>query len=83
MSNGSFHINLKHREDNILDVFDGVPLCCKLSLRGYEAPLTLNIKNLGKGDFKVYTGFKITEPSSSNNEGTYANVRFNSHKNVV
>lgn len=92
VASGNFHHELiaKHllssgSTENNVNVIDGIPICCKITLKDNEAPLTILINYLGQkakrggeeshGDLKVYISNKYTEPSINNNEGVFANVR--------
>jgi len=91
VASGNFHHELlaKHllsagSTENNVNVIDGIPICCKISLKDNEAPLTILVNYLGRkrggeessfGDLKVYISSKYTEPSINNNEGVFANVR--------
>ena len=71
-------------------MINDIPSCCKISLKGYDAPLTILISYLGGAfagkhrdatdgghsisDLKVFVSQKHTEPSPSANEGVYNNV---------
>ena len=71
-------------------MINDIPSCCKISLKGYDAPLTILISYLGgafagkhrdatdgghsMSDLKVFVSQKHTEPSPSANEGVYNNV---------
>jgi hypothetical protein len=93
VASGNFHHELiaKHllslgSNENIVNVIDGIPACCKITLKDNEAPLTILISYLGqkgkkgsdesRGDLKVYISHKYTEPSINNNEGVFNNVSF-------
>lgn len=37
------HLLMDNASQNILQIIDGIPICCKIDLRGSEAPLTITI----------------------------------------
>jgi len=82
VASGNFHHEFipKHviaagSTENVVQIIDGIPLCCKVTLRGLEAPLVLNITYLSKAnpvsghgggaDLKIFVSQKNSEPSAS------------------
>jgi len=76
VNNGDFHEALDAKLPSSLHVIEGVPLFCKMDLRGYEAPLIIGVEYKTKGDLKVYAGQKISEPTKDQNESCYRQVRY-------
>ena len=55
VASGNFHQELVPRHslapgslDNNIHVIDGIPSCCKITLKGNEAPLVVNIQYISK-----------------------------------
>ena len=82
VASGNFHHEFipKHQQtagganENKIQVIDGITSCCKINLKGMEAPLVIQVSYLSKpnangqgggADMKVYISQKYTEPSST------------------
>ena len=57
VASGNFHHELipKHAlaagsTENNIQIIEGIPTCCKITLRGMEAPLLINISYLSKSN---------------------------------
>eukprot|EP00347_Sterkiella_histriomuscorum_P002453 403368090 len=63
------------RMENPIHLIPGLDQICKLSLRGYYAPLNILFTYENQGDLKVMISQKHIEPSLTNNEGVYLNPK--------
>ena len=55
VASGNFHHEFipKHlvaagSNENKIQIIDGIPACCKITLKGFEAPLTIQFSYLSK-----------------------------------
>jgi hypothetical protein len=84
VASGNFHHELIPRHhlstgstENTLTIIDEIPSCCRITLKGNEAPLAVSILYLSRaaGDLKVYISQKYAEPGLNHNEGAYSNPK--------
>ena len=89
VASGNFHHELQPRHtltagstENNLTIIDEIPSCCKITLKGNEAPLNISIIYLGNttkkdtaGDLKVYISQRYAEPGINHNEGAFSNPK--------
>lgn len=43
IDNGNFHKILTIKQKSSFDIFEGVPICCKITVRGIDPPLIFKI----------------------------------------
>jgi hypothetical protein len=67
VSNGNYHIDLtpnhlipkaETAKANIVQVIDGIPTCCRISLKDQTAPLVIKVAYKTQGDLKVFISQK-------------------------
>ena len=62
VDNGTFHKIIETRGENLFEVVEGVPICCKLLIRGLPPPLAISVMYKVKGDLKVFISQRNPEP---------------------
>ena len=62
MDDGNFHTILQAGDDRKIDLTQGIPVCCKLSVDQISPPLKIKIvnKNKASNNMSLYTSFKVT-----------------------
>ena len=61
---GNSHIILENKVPLDINVLEGIPIYCKLSLQGKLPPLVLNIEYIKKGSLNVFASYFKHEPDA-------------------